>query len=270
VAVCAAGDWPFGDLLGVDWQQHALWAGILTGGLLLIAGYFGVEAYLREQDEANKWSQAAVVSFETIASSIERLRHGMDRLIVDDVDLFYEDFVTPRLAAALSQRLRDTPELDTLAPGDHVGRLALLLERDDGVWAQLAVEGLEQLQWHHGQVLARWSPVMLSSGYLARDLMRFATLTVMVGELKPPLLRHMGADASNEYPQPPGAATTRAITMRWDDVITETVLLQEDFMRAAGHRKWRHRGARSRLSPSAAQSLQRRDSEIYGRGEQRA
>ena len=63
--------------MGVDWESHPLWAGVLTGGLLLVAGYFGVETFLRERD-AGKWEQVANIAFKAVGVSTGLLRDGMD------------------------------------------------------------------------------------------------------------------------------------------------------------------------------------------------
>jgi hypothetical protein len=257
-AVCAATDWPFGNVLGVDWEHHALWAGVLTGGLLLVAGYFGVEAYLRERDE-QKWRLVAKVAFKAIGLSAAQLREGMDELLGGDAETRLRgSHFSFELQCALRRCLRPVAGLQGLPAGHHQRRLKLLV--DDPRWSNLAVEGLDQLKWRHRETLASWAALMLASDSLADDFSRLARLNEMVSVLQQPLRRRAGTDVRNECPVTDEADVSELILARWDAVVTETVLLHEDFMRAAGEREWTHTVARERLSDAGKRRLEIRDS----------
>jgi hypothetical protein len=254
--VCVATDWPFGDLLGVDWEDHSLWAGVLTGGLLLVAGSFGVESYLRERD-THRWRQVANVGFKAMGLSGALLRDGMDRLLAADRHLaLRRQPLTPALREALAQRFRElNVEHGTAAARErNLGALV-----GDPQWARLAVEGLDQLKWQHREVLGHWAPLMLANDRLAEDFTRLAALNEMVSALQR-LLRERGEvyvrdEPKNDDPE----RASRAIVALWCDIIMETIVLQEDFMRAAGERAWTHVLARNDLSDTAREELEERD-----------
>jgi len=271
VGVCAATDWPFGDVLGVDWQGHPLWAGMLTGGLLLVAGYFGVETYVRDR-EAKRWDMTARLAFKAVGVSSGLLRDGMDRLIGSDEHLRYR--AQPLTDAVIDEILQRQRSCGVSRSGgqNRQDRLARLIP--DEQWACLAVEGLDQLKWQQRDTLASWAPLMLANEQLADDFSRLAELNEMVSELQKPLRRRAGTDERNECPSSEPDRVSTLIADRWDAIVTETVLVQEDFMRAAGDVSWTHVSARVHLSREGQDKLEERDrktlSGVYAPGRQSA
>jgi hypothetical protein len=257
-AVCAATDWPFGDVMGVNWDEHPLWAGVLTGGLLLVAGYFGVETYLRERD-TERWEMVARVAFKAVGLSAALLRDGMDRLIGSDEHLRYRaQPLTDAVIDGVRQRQRSCGV--SRSGGQHrEDRLKKLIP--DQQWAHLAVEGLDQLKWQHRATLANWAPLMLANERLAGDFSRLAELNEMVSKLQEPLRRRADIDERNECPILDSDRVSQLIADRWEAIVTRTVLLQEDFMRAAGDDSWTHDGARVHLSADGLRELVERDRE---------
>jgi hypothetical protein len=251
---CAVTDWPLEKLSGIDWQAHPLWAGVITGGLLLFAGYFGVEGYLEARD-AERWNLVAGVAFKAIGLSAALLRDGMDQLIGADRDQrLRPQPLTPRLVTEL--RRAQLKAID-IPHDDRSGRLRRVAT--DPVWAALAVEAMDQLKWRHRDTLARWAPLMLANDKLSDDFTRLAQLNEMVSELQKPLRRRANIDERNECPIDDAGTVTAMIVERWNRVATRTVLLQEDFMRAAGDIGWVHEVARRHLTEEGRDELKRRD-----------
>jgi hypothetical protein len=257
-AVCAATDWPLGGLLGVDWERHSVSAGVLTGALLLAVGYVGVESYIGEREE-QRWERVAQVAFKAIGLSASHLREGMDWLLAgQDGHALRDSPLTSRLTVELQRRLELAgPAVVRFDADDHLGRLRVLA--DDSCWAGLAVEGLDQLKWRHRNDVARWAPLILANDHLAEDFARLADLNELISEVQKPLRRSADIDARTEFDESDPDKVARAIVERWDRAIIQTVLVHEDFMRAAGNKSWTREIARARLSDDARTALDQRD-----------
>src|SRR4051794_33596842 len=62
------------------WQDHSFTTNIACGILLLLLGFFGVEAWFREH-EAHRWQQVANVSCKELGYSCDVLNNGVEHLL---------------------------------------------------------------------------------------------------------------------------------------------------------------------------------------------
>jgi hypothetical protein len=257
VGACVVTDGP--GHLGPDWQPHPIWAGVLTGALLLVLGAFGVETYLRRRDTA-RWAVVGDIGLKALGTSANEVRDAMDRLLGDPGSPRRSDDAFPpgyldRLREGLARR--QMQGLGDLHPRDRLERLSLILERDlTAETLRHMHAGLDAIKLYHRDRLALWSSVFLASDRLVEQMARAAQLNQRLSFLQAAMTEYYTVvEATRATPEDLKAD----VLQRWDRITTQTVVLQEDLMRLAGEHGWRHDHVRHRLSDAGQKFLAYRD-----------
>jgi hypothetical protein len=257
VGASAATDGP--GHVGPDWQQHPIWAGVVTGALLLVLGAFGVETYLRRRDTA-RWARLGDIGLKALGTSASEVRDAMDRLLGDPGLPRRSDGAFPPAFLGRLQEHLDTPQmrgLTVLHPRDRLERLALILEADRTARTLRDMHaGLDAIKLYHRDRLALWGSVFLASDRLVEQMGRAGELNQRLSWLQGAMSNYYEAvEATGATPEDLKAD----VIQRWDRLTTQTVVLQEDFMRLAGETGWRHEHVRRRLSDAGRGFLDDRD-----------
>jgi len=243
VVALAASDWPTGKAADF-WTLHPLFAGVVSGGMVLAIGYLLVDRWLA-RIAAERWRIAQGITFKALGRAADELSLGLEELLGGAPDPWQRHTANGPAGAACAERAVEYDnELSGIRPVDHVRRLDVLLA--DSRWVTAAVDAIDGLKHAHRRQIARWAPVLVTTDNLASILDESAQLNERVFELQAPLRRLRDVPATGD--DLASDARIREAKCAWQEVLFEAVLLQERLMRAAVDPAWQHTAGRRRLT----------------------
>lgn len=159
-------DWPFRMMSGF-WLSHAMFAGVVSGLLLLALTVFVVEEYLASR-ERKRWADVAKIAYQDLGREVMLNQRLLESLIgLEDYRNRAAKPVTGDLADVLHSSINATLT-GTRDDLDRPSRLKLLYENTQ--WCDASYKAI-QYRVDAGRLsLARWAPVMAGQGYLGERL----------------------------------------------------------------------------------------------------
>ena len=170
------------------YTERPLQAGVLTGVLLSVVAYFGLDAVRADPNE-RRWAPLSRLALMWLASQTTLLIDVALWLVTEQRptnEARPDDATQARLTSIRSAAgVASPPSQVDLGQVQHAPYRQMLEQlMDDPAWRSFAVEQLDRWKWHNRAGIATWAAAMLTTGESADVLNRLALLNEWLSDVQ--------------------------------------------------------------------------------------
>jgi hypothetical protein len=219
-----------GHLLTGFWRDHSMISAVVSGLLFIGIGVLVVDDAIGSL-ERRRWRRVQRVVWRSLTVSMRRLRSRLRFFMTGDDS-------GARVSADTSswERVKTGARACGHLPPDHASRFRALVTNAD--WVTGARKLLVEEKDAGRELLARWAPLMLASGDLARELEKVARLNDELSDFERELRVMQEAGSS------PSEERIDELSSRWAKLLRGVVASERAFAKLADLDDADTRGAR--------------------------